>query len=463
MRFVAPPAVRAPLPRILVAAACIALAAGAFPAAAGGQEASAEQTVRFTIETITIEGADRSSPRIVISESLLRTGESYTEAELAQAAFRIKRLPFILDADFRLEKGSERGLYGLVIEVDETRRLFFGADDSAVYFADPVSLSSYQPGWEQRRDAVAGIRHFVGAYGVAHAGLRSNRGVEIGYTHYNLFDRWVFASASWARDQGSSRRLFSLGLDPTFSDWWMSSTTQLALAMGFPLSSRQSLRVSVSELEGEPDQLQVIFGGDRSANSFRLLQRGLEHRVAEVRWIYDTTDDPTLPRRGTVATAGVHSSTFEASLGQGSDLSSPASAAADLVLPVADTRLAALVGSWHHTVPLTRRQTLTTGVRASAGRGEAEALWNLGLPGTQSYDAYDGRLEAVHAVDILQQGGDGDLRLETHLLYGREEVRGAAFGSTVDRAEAALEVVYRNTWGLLRLGVRYVDLSRSVR
>ena len=82
----------------------------------------------FLIETITVESAHKISAEIVISESLLEEGSSYTESELRDARYRIVRLPFLLDAEFSLRKGSERGLYQLVITVEETRRWFFGFD-----------------------------------------------------------------------------------------------------------------------------------------------------------------------------------------------------------------------------------------------------------------------------------------------------------------------------------------------
>src|SRR3954453_18367777 len=86
------------------------------------------EPVRFLIESIRIEGARYSSPRILIAESRLTEGRSYSEAELRDAMSRIKRLPFVLHTDFRLAKGTERGRFVLVIAIEETKPLFIRFD-----------------------------------------------------------------------------------------------------------------------------------------------------------------------------------------------------------------------------------------------------------------------------------------------------------------------------------------------
>lgn len=83
---------------------------------------SPESRQRFLIETITVEGVGREAARgIIVAESLLQEGESYSEDELRKAVYRVKRLPFVVEADFSLKKGSERGAYELVITVEETK------------------------------------------------------------------------------------------------------------------------------------------------------------------------------------------------------------------------------------------------------------------------------------------------------------------------------------------------------
>ncbi len=84
--------------------------------------------VTFLIETITVEGNRHFTSEIILSESLLREGREYSERQLREAVNRIVRLPLVLDAEFFLRKGSDRGLHTLVIEVEEASRWFFGFD-----------------------------------------------------------------------------------------------------------------------------------------------------------------------------------------------------------------------------------------------------------------------------------------------------------------------------------------------
>jgi hypothetical protein len=98
------------------------LVLAALPAAA--QEEPPPETARFLIETISVEGPKEAAANIVKAETLLRPGETYTETQLRLAIYRVHRLPFVLDANFALRKGSRRGAYELVISVQPARWFF---------------------------------------------------------------------------------------------------------------------------------------------------------------------------------------------------------------------------------------------------------------------------------------------------------------------------------------------------
>lgn len=68
----------------------------------------------FLIEKIVVEGVGHGSEKIVAAETLLRLGSSYTEPQLREALQRVERLPFVVQADFSLRRGSERGRFELV-------------------------------------------------------------------------------------------------------------------------------------------------------------------------------------------------------------------------------------------------------------------------------------------------------------------------------------------------------------
>ena len=111
-----------------IAIALALLAAVAPPAGAQLIDPAPAPPPTFPIERITVEGARHASPDLIVAESLLRAGQSYTETVLRQGVYRVRRLPFVRAARFSLRKGSERGSYELVITVEETHRVFFGAE-----------------------------------------------------------------------------------------------------------------------------------------------------------------------------------------------------------------------------------------------------------------------------------------------------------------------------------------------
>jgi outer membrane protein assembly factor BamA len=85
---------------------------------------------------IEVRDAKRVSPEVVVAESRLREGADYSEADLRDAAARLTRLPFLLSAEFSLEKGSERGRYVLVVTINETRTFFYALDLRHIFTTD---------------------------------------------------------------------------------------------------------------------------------------------------------------------------------------------------------------------------------------------------------------------------------------------------------------------------------------
>src|SRR5215212_4442734 len=150
-------------------AALLALALAAMAPPARADDPS------FLIESITVAGAVRSSDRIVIAESRLREGRTYTEAELRDAMARIQRLPFVIDTDFRLGKGTAVDRYILIITIREMKPFFVTARSAPTWSLD--DRYDFRPGQppvvvgsdvhQRRADELAlGTRWFVGAKGV---------------------------------------------------------------------------------------------------------------------------------------------------------------------------------------------------------------------------------------------------------------------------------------------------------
>lgn len=261
---------------------------------------------RFFIERIEVTGIRWSSENVLLAESRLDPGRTYTEGELRDAMARIRRLPFVLHTDFRLEKGTEREQYVLVIAVDETSPLF-GSLTMARVVIEPArrNLPDPPPGtpplpvprrrthW--RNQATFGGRLFVGANGVFHAGLeKSGELLEgkarttAGYTHYDVFG----SGASIAVAVSQEDREY--GPFDTFMR--ARDDFSYAVVAAVPIFSNQSLRASwdrTTFLSSLPAP-----GGGTEPFRFR-------HDTMRLSWTYDTTDDPLLPSSGTFVNAGV--------------------------------------------------------------------------------------------------------------------------------------------------------------
>jgi hypothetical protein len=127
------------------------------------------QQATFFIERIEVRKARRVSTSLIISETLLREGSEVTEEQLAAASARLTRLPFLLSAEFALEKGSDRGRHVLVINVEETKPFFFLVDTRPVLREDrgPSRFEYSDDDFgSESKDAALGFRWFVGRRGI---------------------------------------------------------------------------------------------------------------------------------------------------------------------------------------------------------------------------------------------------------------------------------------------------------
>jgi outer membrane protein assembly factor BamA len=452
-----------------LAGLALALAAGlvAGPAAAttqqGGQPAPgatpppvavAATSPTFLIESFVVEGARHASADLIVAESLLRPGRTYGETDLRHAVYRIKRLPFILDARFALRKGSERGAYVLAITVEETHRPFFGADVSATWDTDALVFGT----------GTVGGRTFVGADGVAFAALDGAVG-EVGYTHYNLFGRRIFAGITYARQssccEGLSFDNFSDSRLPSSGSTRQNFDTQAArLDLGFPLAGNHSLRLGITRSESESsfdfrpgDPLGVASASDSSAKG----------HAADLAWIYDSTDDPVVPHQGRVAGAGLTASrvrdhdVFHLAAASGGE---PEITDAS----TRETRDVRVSGNLSQYWPLSQQNTLGLQAVAAAGRSRFDVEAASSVPFGDEARSFDSRLQVAFAHD-LRRAGDrwrrwGDLRCELALVggYDRRSVAGlpaqdSYFGGF------SVGLVLRNAWGVFRLSLSHEVVS----
>ena len=242
---------------------------------------------RFLLESIVVEGVQRDAVReIVAAESLLQPGREYSEQELREAVYRVKRLPFVMDAEFSLRKGGERGSYQLVITVEETRLLFYSVDVFGSYFRDDPFRQHEHASWDA--GATAGGRWFVGSQGMVFGSVQGVDGAgataaQAGYTRYNLFGRGGFASLVLGTDVGDNDDRLDVH--------------QGSFTLGVPIVGNHSLRADVDWTRSDENFLGTRFRNDQKS--------------VGLSWIYDTTDDPLFPTSGTRLSGGGNISRLE--------------------------------------------------------------------------------------------------------------------------------------------------------
>lgn len=366
----------------------------------------AQETSRFLIERIDVRHLVHASADVVKSESRLHEGASYTESELRDANHRIKRLPFVLDAAFSLEKGSVRDAYVLVITVNETRPFFYLLD--LVYFKKAGGLSDV----DSTDAAILGGRIFAGRNDVVHLALVEHKddrpfesnysSIQAGYTRYGLFDGRVFASFTIDRNLPTGPQ--------------EQPKTQPGAVVGVSLSPNRTLTVSYSAVD---------LSSTRSRHAERML---------EARFAYNTTDHPFFPNEGSllsVAPLFVRTDVFSS---------------AQPLIHSQDVGVEAEVARY---VPLTDRFTFAADANGGLVREQQRGA---------SFTSRTARYGAAFLKLSRRMGAldsaDSDHRIELTL---RGVSKQHDFFPIFRDASTQLSVTWvrRSAWGILRLGVGY--------
>jgi len=222
-----------------------------------GSVATFAQT--FVIERIDVD-TRRSRPAIVRAETRLAAGHSYTAAQIDQAVYRVRRLPFVIDATYTLEEGATPDALVLRISVfDEAPFNYeFGVQGVAIRGGYAVITTGlgvrFFPAPAGTIDLTAGgVGYSTGGNGSGNFG---DLGVQ--YTQYGLF------------------RGASIGVGVTTHYTHEDRLMSPRLLVAVPITQTQTLRGTYRR------------GGDQRQNDSIL--------VAE--WLYETTDDPHFARRG---------------------------------------------------------------------------------------------------------------------------------------------------------------------
>ncbi|MGZ4810596.1 MAG: hypothetical protein ACXV7D_14825 [Thermoanaerobaculia bacterium] len=254
--------------------------------------------LRFTIESVRVDGLRFASERIVIAESRIVSGRAYSEPELRDALSRIQRLPFVIHADFALRRGSERDRYVLAVTIEEMKPLFL--DYGALF----ESIGGWPRGLFTNSDVYRhneeypnlGGRLFLGSRSVLllSADMHGDDNFVlvpvygISFTQYDLFGTRASVTASVRYRENS----FDLNGFPDidgrrglrFGDHLLWD-----VGAAVPLSGNQALR---AEWHHRTDL--TLTGPSRNQ---RLTQ--IREDAAALLWIYNSTNDLLFPTAGT--------------------------------------------------------------------------------------------------------------------------------------------------------------------
>jgi hypothetical protein len=380
---------------------------GALGLGVSASPVEAQEAPRFLVEKISVVGASGATAgRIVVSSSLLVEGKAYTEAELREAVYRIRRLPFVLDADFALEKGSERGRFELRITVEEPKKVFLEYD--AHYDLTRVPRDRPSPSFDDRLNDsfTLGVRQFVGANGLAFATVDQDRNASVGYTRYGLWGRGATASLTAANNHQDDSR-------------------SLSLVVAVPVVGDHAIQ-SWSSWYSAPDVDQL---------SQALI------------WRYDSTDDPLFPRTGVVASGGLPYSRWE-------------DRRFDVHTNDWDPNLGARK-FW----ALTPRQSVSLGGVFGWDRRDEEEGIQSGFRSRALVISRSVALDIGHLVELdrwQNSSSRRELWLSTSAGFGttRTNARGITFESRY--GGATVELIFRNAWGIVRCGLTYTDFTGRV-
>lgn len=412
-------------------------------ALAFGAAAHADDAPRFAIERIVVSGALHVSSAIVIAESRLAAGQTYGEPELRGAVARVQRLPFVVHADFRLEKGSARGLYVLVIAIDEAKPLFFRYATThgaiATLRTTGIVIDTATGEWTPQfvketlrytsEATTVGVRGFVGSKGMAYASVDryDTDHYNLGYTQYGLFGTGASVAVLL------QRRDVDLSLpEDTAGRTRLSFPDHLALqiAAAFPFGGNQALRASFYR---QTDPFVFLQTTPQNGDTFRMERVHTDR--GELAWRYDSTNDPLFPSDGTALDVGARSEKRYRTV-----------TIAGAPTFVAARQLVDLQAQLDRHWELTSIQSLSAGATALTHDGRENEEY---------------RLRAGYAANLWSRERAqrvGDLRFEA--AFERVMLH---YASSSSYGTARIGLAHRNSWGTLRLDLEYLGWRRLPR
>jgi len=425
----------------------------------------------FHLVAVRIEGTQADVEGIVISELRLPLEKSYSETELFRAMVRLRRLPFVLDAEFRLEKGTEFQTYILVIDIKETKRFFIDSEASVFRISRYSSPDQTEEEVLGRNRLTLGYRTFPSSqsqlYGALSPGITlSERDQEIpiratgGFAHHNLGGGGRFFNLEAFYSEGETS--FGSGEEDEVDGTYLGVDVLYAL----PLRKSQWLRFGSGARWDETSfQTRYIdFFQNQTTIQRRNNDRDLLYFWAD--WDWNTLNDHALPTSGMRFKPGL------ALVRQRTNFSLSQIQKVDEESFIDNRDAIAGFLTYEQYWQFLPRSTifLRTGIRVARESVETqETFLNFGGPTAEviektEYD-FSGGLASGYIFDIfrgVRAEKYGDFRLE---LAIQDAVERESFNPILGRSRreeltsgiqnVSANLIFRNYWGVLRLGVSY--------
>ncbi len=418
----------------------------------------------YLLEEIKLEGLQRAPENVILSISLLREGQTYSEQEIRDAVSRITRHRFILRADFRLEKKGQGQAYTLIVEVKEKFPLDLIHETQSFKEADQDTDYIYT--------LEGGGYWFLGSTMLEARGrARDNIDDIFGYedpnsatlsaTQFNLFGKGIEArlSAIWLED--TSRFYFERQGESTKREFDIIPS----LSIYVPIKGQMAIEANFSH--SREKQTTRNFISDEIQDD-RLNQETKSTNM-DIAWTYNTLNDELLTTSGIKAQAGLRywntqTKSFYYFLADPEDV----------YLTIERDSIEAF-GSWEQYLPITERQSVWYGASVGYSSGEYVVDYvDFDLDGspiegnereTQSFDLISGEGKVGWSIDLWgaeQTKRLGDLRFE---IEGRVKWSDLQFEGDEDNDsdfttyEIEARLTWRTSWGRLSLAGRYWDYN----
>ncbi len=391
------------------------------------------QETRYRLERVVVEGSHVDED-IIRSETRLQEEKSYTEEDFRQGVYRVRRLPFVTDASYRIEPGVTGGGTTLVIRVLDTTPVFYGLNVASARTSDGETDTS--------GDALLGGRWLLDNLGVLEAAVQKSDADDSGflaglaYRAYDIYGTGTYGSIAIAQQFQTAPRKY----DPT-----------LVLNLGYPLTQRQSLTLAYSRAKTRlPSDFDVNGDDDNDPETDtdiddnRTLTERQRFEFADLRWWYETIDDPIFATRGVQFSAGPHWAVNEL-VTEHYDTAKKDVVAAESSVTTLGIGLDA---SGYR--PLTRRNSVFLRLGGDASRTDEESDIETMNGSARIGLTHDFHPYAENAIRPFKA------RLELGAGYGGSIFRpsvGDEVRNTGAFAEAAF--VMRHRWGTIRLSAFY--------